>query len=390
MRKIKSFCKSLTIVFTCLIVVLTSIGLLLADTISDGQGNTMMITSDADYMYITYEGAYSSYLQSSVNISIPGANLNAYSQIIINQSNSMDNTSLRIYNSWYQTIEGATGTIVNDNNEMTYTIAVPWSTYAGFNPTEVTINWPMANESVTIPYQAVTDTPDGPVTPDTPDNPTEPSSPTINPGDLVTGGIVIDGEFDDWSKYPVSIIGHNNNNSEANHRASMVVQGDNLYVHVKMSDLYTNQMPMQTWYITINDGATITADILTIKNNGQVQWGLPQGNGIHSNLGVFLQYNTSNSYGDASYVIYDSAHKRAGDEIEFSVDLDALSRLTGIPREDMRTISVTNPNIGSQSLTIAGTSTGTYLGVAICVLATLSSCYIALKMDKNRTKEDKE
>jgi len=102
---------------------------------------------------------------------------------------------------------------------------------------------------------------------------------------------------------------------------------------------------------------------------------------------VFLGYNRNNSCGNAALTIYDSSHKTVGDEIEFSIDMDALANALGISREEMKTISISNPNIGSTSITVAGTSTGTYIGIGIALVATGATYVMALGKKKKETNE---
>jgi len=263
MFRIKTIVKEIVAAVICLTIMLGCSSFVLADTLTDNNGNSMQITSDEDYLYITYEGDYRNYLNSAINISIPGANLGALSQVVINQSNSSDSSNLTILNSWYQPISDATGTVTNSGNRMTYTIQVPWSTYDSFNPEIVTVTWPSSNQSVTIDYQEVTNPSTEPSEPAEPSNPEEPEEPVspVDPGTIVGGSIQIDGSFSDWNGYPVTVIGYSNNNDQGNHNAQIVVIDDSLYVHVKMSDMYTSQMPAQLWYISVNGGNSIPVEI---------------------------------------------------------------------------------------------------------------------------------
>lgn len=383
MFKSKRLLKNIVVMFTCLAMSIGCFSVVKADELNDNSGNSMQISSDADYLYITYEGSYTNYLNSAVNIGVEGANLNALSQIVINQNNSSPSSDLTILNSWYQPIDGASGTVTNSDGRMTYTIMVPWSTYSSFNPEEVTITWPAANQSVTIDYQGTIELPDepedpeepsDPVNPDDPNMPVEPD-PSINPGDLVGGDIRIDGDYTDWSGYPETTIGYGNNNDDANHHAQIVVQGDDLYVHVRMSDLYGSRMQIGQWNLSINGGQSVAFEIIGVDENGKVNWSSPYGQGVYNNLGVFINYNRESLAGNAAMTIHDDNH-RQGDEVEYSINLDALASALGVTRDELKTITISNPNIGSTSITVAGTSTGTFIGIGITLLVTVVAYYV--------------
>lgn len=82
--------------------------------------------------------------------------------------------------------------------------------------------------------------------------------------------------------------------------------------------------------------------------------------------------------------MYDAEHKdnTPGDEVEFSLSLKRLAELTGIPADEMGTITIQNPNIGGQGVSIAGSSTGPVVGVLIALL--LAAGYVAKKRKGKR------
>ena len=68
--------------------------------------------------------------------------------------------------------------------------------------------------------------------------------------------------------------------------------------------------------------------------------------------------------------------------MEFSLSLKRLAELTGIPADEMGTITIQNPNIGGQGVSIAGSSTGPIVGVLIALL--LAAGYVAKKRKGKR------
>ena len=87
---------------------------------------------------------------------------------------------------------------------------------------------------------------------------------------------------------------------------------------------------------------------------------------------MFFGYSGGDELGsNVDLTIYDSVHGQGakGDEIEFSLSLSKLAEYTGIDPDQMGTITIYNPNLGSQGVTIAGSSTAPWLGIAICLVA---------------------
>jgi uncharacterized protein (TIGR04145 family) len=94
--------------------------------------------------------------------------------------------------------------------------------------------------------------------------------------------------------------------------------------------------------------------------------------GIHTNFGVFAGYYTDVD-GEVAFTVYDAehSHDQKGDEIEFSISLSKLYKYLGIDEDSSATITVVNPNIGSQGVTITGTPTAPWVGaaIALCIAA---------------------
>lgn len=186
-------------------------------------------------------------------------------------------------------------------------------------------------------------------------------------GIVVSGGIQIDGLYDDWEDIPKTDITYDSNNADCVHYGQMYTDGMNIYAHFRTNALYTSAMQIHLWYLTI-DGQQFALQIHP-ESNGSIDWGtqIPSSEGIHTNLKVFIGYGSNNECdSNVVFTIYDENHApdTPGDDIEFSFSLERLSQLTGIPVEQMGTITLSNPNLGGQGVTIAGSSTGPVAGVA--------------------------
>ena len=136
--------------------------------------------------------------------------------------------------------------------------------------------------------------------------------------------------------------------------------------------MYTSNMQIQIWYININ-GRQFPIQIQN-ESGGRIDWskGIPTAQGTYTGLKMFFGYSGGDELGsNVALTIYDSVHGQGakGDEIEFSLSLSKLAEYTGIDPDQMGTITIYNPNLGSQGVTIAGSSTAPWLGIAICLVA---------------------
>ena len=79
-----------------------------------------------------------------------------------------------------------------------------------------------------------------------------------------------------------------------------------------------------------------------------------------------------------AFTVYDPVHTETGkgDEIEFSISLDKLADYLGIKLDQGATITVSNPNIGAEGVTITGTPTGPWVGAAIALLMAVGGVII--------------
>lgn len=196
---------------------------------------------------------------------------------------------------------------------------------------------------------------------------------TSGDGDIVvTGALTIDGHYGDWEGYPKTTITYSSNNAECNHYGQLAISGDKLFGHFKANDLYTGNMQIQIWYININ-GRQFPIQIQN-ESGGRIDWskGMPTATGTYTGLKMFFGYSGGDELGsNVALTIYDSVHGQGakGDEIEFSLSLSKLAEYTGIDPDQMGTITIYNPNLGGQGVTIAGSSTAPWLGIAICLVA---------------------
>lgn len=373
----------------------------------DGNNGTMNITSDSSYIYISYEGKWNNYIGEQIQVATDnGTDLGALSGIVINQGNDGDGGSITVRNAWGGEISGAEGNVSNSGKQqyygyenMKWSIQVPVSAYSDYTFSGLKLTW--GGKSVSLPVASGTTTE---VTEDkttqetsseetteqekttevtteeqttteessseeTTEVSTEETTTEENDTDkkediIVSGGLQIDGLYDDWKDIPKTEITYTSNNAKCNHYGQLFTDGERLYAHFQANELYESYMQIQIWNLTIN-GQTFALQILPANSDGSIAWGTNyQSKGNHTNLKVYIgYYNECDS--EVVYTVYDEKHAAdtPGDEIEFSLSMKRLSEITGIPQDQMGTITISNPNLGGQGVTIAGSSTGPVAGV---------------------------
>ena len=429
MKNRRTKMKRLTGIITaiCMVIIFSGVSIFgsQAQTLSDENGGSMEVTTDGEYIYLEYSGSWTNYIQQIFDISVNGQTApGALSKLVINTGNNGDGSSFNVLNAWYQAIDGATGYTTNTGAsssgwgyaDMSWSAKVPVSTY-GTDVRNITIGWngntaeldiagdSSSSETTTeAGSEATTESADNSteettteeVTEDTTEateqvteSTTEQTTTEVSTSEKatenattetgtteeitgpVTSGLVIDGYYGEWSQYPSADITYNSNNGYSTHKGQLAVENGRLYVHFSMNDLYTSQMQFQLWNITV-DGKSCVLNILPVNSNGSINWGGQTsgfGAGIYRNFGVFAGYYNDVD-GDVAFTVYDSVHTETGkgDEIEFSISLDKLADYLGIKLDQGATITVSNPNIGAEGVTITGTPTGPWAGAAIAVL----------------------
>lgn len=393
----------------CVFVMVLQFGSITAYAASiDGEKGTLKISSDSSYLYFSYEGEWSNYLSEQIQVSTDGGDsLGSLSAISLNQNNDGDSDSLTVRNGWSSSIAGASGSVTNSDKKenygyknMKWNIQVPIAAYEEYSFSSMTFTWngksvvlPVENgekiteeaadeemnntaeqvtEASTEENEKQTTSEAEDIEKETTEKFTEDSgqdtseSKTSESDIIVSGGVQIDGLYDDWKDIPSTNITYDSNNADCVHYGQMYTDGTYIYAHFQTNALYTNPMQIHLWYLTIN-GQQFALQIRP-ESNGSIDWGtqIPSSEGTHTNLKVFIGYGSNNECdSNVVFTIYDENHApdTPGDDIEFSFSMERLSELTGIPVDQMGTITLTNPNLGGEGVTIAGSSTGPVIGV---------------------------
>ena len=443
MKNRRTKIKRLTGIITavCMVIIFSGISIFgsQAQTLSDGNGGNIEVTTDGEYIYLEYNGSWTNYIQQTFDVSVNGQTApGALSKLVINTGNNGDGSSFNVLNAWYQAIDGAAGYTTNAGAsssgwgyaDMSWSAKVPVSTY-GTDVRNITIGWngntaefdiadgsssseatteagsetttesesestteatensteetttEDATEDTTVTTEQASEstteqtTTEGSTTEQTTEKATTETGTTEESTGPVTSGLVIDGYYGEWSQYPSADITYNSNNGYSVHKGQLAVENGRLYVHFSMNDLYTSQMQFHLWNITV-DGKSCVLNVLPVNSDGSINWGGQTngfGAGVYRNFGVFAGYYNDVD-GDVAFTVYDAAHTETGkgDEIEFSISLDKLADYLGIKLDQGATITVSNPNIGAEGVTITGTPTGPWAGAAIALLMAIAGC----------------
>ena len=435
----------------CMVIIFSGVSIFgsQAQTLSDGNGGNIEVTTDDEYIYLEYRGPWTNYIQQTFDVSANGQTaLGALSKLVINTGNNGDGSSFSVLNAWYQAIDGATGYTTNTGAsssgwgyaDMSWSAKVPVSTY-GTDVQNITIGWngntaeldiaggsssseattEVGSETTTEAESETTTQAGSETTTEAAENSTEETTTedatentavtteqasestteqtttevstteqttenaTTETGTTeeitgpVTSGLVVDGYYGEWSQYPSADITYNGNNSYSVHKGQLAVENGRLYVHFSMNDLYTSQMQFNLWNITV-DGKSCVLNVLPVNSDGSINWGGQTngfGAGVYRNFGVFAGYYNDVD-GDVAFTVYDAAHTETGkgDEIEFSISLNKLADYLGIKLDQGATITVSNPNIGAEGVTITGTPTGSWVGAAIALIMAIGGVIV--------------
>lgn len=195
------------------------------------------------------------------------------------------------------------------------------------------------------------------------------------------GSLAVDGYYDDWEGIPETLISYGSHNSSGTineyHGAAMIVTDDHVYVHVRMSDLYKSQIPVDELKLTIN-GVEKSFVIRGRDSQNNINWntnvyGLAEGS--HDGLGIFYRDGGSVALGEAVLTIREG---NPNDSFEFRMNVEELEKLYGLPAGTIGNgakLEFYSPNIGPEKVTVVGTPTGAYIGIAFGFVIALAAAF---------------
>lgn len=198
----------------------------------------------------------------------------------------------------------------------------------------------------------------------------------------------IDGEFSEWDSIPHTVISYYAQDKNQRHYGALYQDGEKLYGHFKMNDAYRAQMVVTYMNITINGSKNVPVAIFGCNQDQSINWSknmsaLPVG--TTRDIGVFYNNHPKSYMGEAAFTVYNSGHT-IGDEVEFSISLHEIAKIAKVPVDSIREVSLKNPNIGNESVIMAGSSTGAKVSILIAVLFVVGSYYGMSKRKKRYTR----
>lgn len=189
---------------------------------------------------------------------------------------------------------------------------------------------------------------------------------------IQSSGITIDGYYDDWEDKPMSMLTWNENNGTAHHDVSLLKDDNYIYIYVKLHPSTNKTMPVDAIYLSINNKEyQLFVRYANAKNT--VDWGHQinlSKNGKITGLHPFTYY-PDNSLGDAAITV---SKGNPNDRMEIRInikDLEKVMNLTEGTINNGSQIKLSMPNVGGGTVELLGTSTGSVIGILLCIGAVL-------------------
>lgn len=183
-----------------------------------------------------------------------------------------------------------------------------------------------------------------------------------------TSGISIDGYFDDWEDKPMSVLTWNNNNGNAFHDVSLIKDEEFIYIYLGMHPSYHSELPVNAIYLSINN-QECQLFVRYANDKNTVDWSREvklNHAGTYLDLHPFTYY-PDNALGDAAATIYNGNTR---DQLEIRISIKELEKVMGLKEGTINTgsqIKLRMPNVGGGTIELVGTSTGTIIGIALCI-----------------------
>lgn len=191
--------------------------------------------------------------------------------------------------------------------------------------------------------------------------------PLQTTGTAVTG-ISIDGYYDDWEDKPMSMLTWNSNNGTAHHDVSLLKDEEYIYIYLRMHPSYQSPIPIYAINLSIN-GQTCQMFLGHMNSQNTTDWGRYvdlSHNGRYTDLHPFTYY-PNNSLGNAAVTVSKGS---INDRFEIRVSIKDLEKVMGLKAGTINSgsqIKLNMPNVGGGTVELMGTSTGTVIGILLCV-----------------------
>lgn len=210
-------------------------------------------------------------------------------------------------------------------------------------------------------------------------------------------GVICDGQYEDWEDYGHATIEYDTPGSQEQHidaKGALYSDGETLYGHVvtdapdhlaeaggefikgvtiafnqKLSELQQNGAKRELSFFWM----PVAVDAAGNINWTPKQEGYEEGtyklyiasiDAWHVSTNINSLHETDLIYGE----LYMTIGKGGVDEMEFRMDLPMVAKKLGLDKTDLKEMAAQFIRIGNQWIFMAGTSTGPWTGVALCVI----------------------
>ncbi|MGN0160943.1 MAG: Firmicu-CTERM sorting domain-containing protein [Lachnospiraceae bacterium] len=212
------------------------------------------------------------------------------------------------------------------------------------------------------------------------------SATNLNPGTgNVAGefnGVVYDGLYGDWAAYPHTTIQYATSGTQegvVDAEAALYAGNDGIYGHVvTMMSVHRAQAGGEFTSavgIRLNSDLYFWPNMVAVDAAGNINWN-PQKSGLPEGTYEFYMVdsqgwggapNINDMPGNAVYGKMMITIGASSDETEFVLDPNALAQKFGIDATDIKTVEANFGRIGHQWVETAGASTGSWLGILLCL-----------------------
>lgn len=207
--------------------------------------------------------------------------------------------------------------------------------------------------------------------------------------DRTFNGIQYDGAYSDWDYYPHHLIEYatNGTHDASDAEGALYTKDTTLYGHVRVLIDKKGNNEFSPFCIRINESEKTTLNFRLCFADEDGELNLDPSSIDNLEAGTYELYirdyqdgSTINNVNNPECPVYGKAYitlrKTANgsfisDEMEYQIDLKKVAAHFNMDDTDMKLIQAQYIEIGDEWISIGGTSTGTWLGISLCVAVVL-------------------
>ncbi len=189
------------------------------------------------------------------------------------------------------------------------------------------------------------------------------------------GKITVDGNFNDWQEYPHIFLTNwnmpeNDRNANNCRSLSIALDDDYIYFHVKMIGGWNDPFNGNEYLLSVGDYGVSLNMVLTDHRT------LPQYNMTPGQYDLDIYYKNKSAHLDDETLIDRALGKLVvyegkPDEVEVRIPKEIFRIIHGIDVNDVKEITLSNPNLFDHGISSSATSTAPFLGILICIASVI-------------------